>query len=69
MPRFSSTSNLIDIVNRIPDYVVDPLRDEGYEIVRSALTFHFAAVHGIRIDDDMLTGGADPGHDGVALRV
>ena len=62
VPRFSSTSDLIDISNRIPDYVVEPLRDEGYEVMRSPLTFHFAAVHGIRIDAGRLSGGADPGH-------
>jgi gamma-glutamyltranspeptidase/glutathione hydrolase len=68
-PRFSATSDAIDIANRIPDYLVDPLRDQGYEVVRSALTFAIAAVHGIRIDDGVLSGGADPGHDGVALKV
>jgi gamma-glutamyltranspeptidase/glutathione hydrolase len=69
VPRFSSTSNAVDICNRIPDYAVDPLRERGYEVVRSALTFHFAAVHGIRIDEGVLSGGADPGHDGIALGV
>ena len=69
VPRFSSTSDLIDICNRIPDYVVQPLRESGYGVVRSPLTFHFAAVHGIRLDDGVLSGGADPGHDGVALGV
>lgn len=69
MPRFSSTSDAIDIMNRIPDYVVEPLRDQGYEVIRSALTFGIAAVHGIRIDGGRLSGGADPGHDGVALGV
>ena len=33
------------------------------------LAFGFAAVHGIRIDGDRLDGGADPGHDGIALPV
>ena len=69
VPRFSSTSDAIDIMNRIPDYVVEPLMADGYEVIRSALTFGIAAVHGIRIDGDRLTGGADPGHDGVALGV
>lgn len=69
VPRFSSTSDLIDISNRIPDYTVEPLRAAGYQVERSALTFHFAAVHGIRIDAGQLSGGADPGHDGVALGV
>ncbi|MFT5172888.1 MAG: gamma-glutamyltranspeptidase/glutathione hydrolase [Gammaproteobacteria bacterium] len=68
-PRFSSTSDVIDICNRIPDYTLEPLRKSGYEVERSALGFHFAAVHGIRIDDGELSGGADPGHDGVALAV
>jgi len=68
-PRFSSTSDAIDIMNRIPGYVVEPLQAQGYEVVRSALTFGIAAVHGIRIDDGRLDGGADPGHDGVALSV
>lgn len=68
-PRFSSTSDLIDISNRIPDDVVEPLRGAGYGVERSPLSFAFAAVHGIRIDDGVLTGGADPGHDGVALSI
>ncbi|MBV9750163.1 MAG: hypothetical protein JO157_15255 [Acetobacteraceae bacterium] len=37
--------------------------------MRSPYTFGFAAVHGIRIEGDILDGGADPGHDGVALAV
>ncbi|MEM7633562.1 MAG: gamma-glutamyltransferase [Pseudomonadota bacterium] len=68
-PRFSSTSNAIDITNRIPDYVVEPLQKDGYEVIRSALTFGIGAVHGIRIVDGAMDGGADPGHDGVALAV
>ncbi|MEM1298581.1 MAG: gamma-glutamyltransferase [Pseudomonadota bacterium] len=68
-PRFSATSDSIDIMNRIPGYVVEPLQAEGYEVIRSAMGFGIAAVHGIRIDDGQLTGGADPGHDGVALGV
>lgn len=68
-PRFSSTSNAIDITNRIPDYLVEPLRADGYDVIRSALTFGIGAVHGIRIDGNMLTGAADPGHDGIALGV
>ncbi|MCA8928311.1 MAG: gamma-glutamyltransferase [Alphaproteobacteria bacterium] len=70
VPRFSSTSNAIDITNRIPDYTVEPLREAGYEVIRSPLTFHIAAVHGITIGaDGAMAGGADPGHDGVALAV
>ena len=68
-PRFSSTSNAIDITSRIPGYVVEPLQRDGYEVIRSALTFGIGAVHGIRIVDGAMDGGADPGHDGVALAV
>ena len=69
-PRFSATSDVIDIANRIPDYAVDPLRTEGYEVQRTALTFAFAAPHVVeRTADGVLRGGADPSHDGVALPV
>ena len=68
-PRFAATSNAIDVMNRIPAYVTDELAKEGYEIVRSPLSYGIAAVHGIRIDGERLQGGADPGHDGMALMV
>ena len=68
-PRFSATSNLLDISNRIPEYTVEPLRAAGYRIVRSPQSFEFARVHGIEIRDGALAGGADPGSDGVALGV
>ena len=68
-PRFSATSNAIDISNRIPRYVSRALESDGYEVVRSPYTFGFAAVHGIRIGEFGLDGAADPGHDGVALAV
>ncbi|MEO8714206.1 MAG: gamma-glutamyltransferase, partial [Acetobacteraceae bacterium] len=67
--RFSATSNAIDVSNRIPRFVTRELEAQGYEVVRSPYTFGFASVHGIRIDGDRLDGGADPGHDGVAIRV
>jgi gamma-glutamyltranspeptidase/glutathione hydrolase len=68
-PRFSSTSDLIDVMSRIPSYVTNHLEGQGYQIARSALTFGIGAVHGIRITDGVMDGGADPGHDGVALAV
>ena len=69
-PRFSATSNLIDITNRIPNYTIEPLLAAGYEVVRSPSTFEIARVHGIHIDKQgRLSGGADPGSDGVALAV
>jgi gamma-glutamyltranspeptidase/glutathione hydrolase len=69
-PRFSSTSDIIDITNRIPGYVVEPLQDEGYEVDRSPLTFAFAAPHAIDFyPGEALRGGADPSHDGAVLTV
>jgi gamma-glutamyltranspeptidase/glutathione hydrolase len=69
VPRFSSTSDAIDISNRIPADVAAKLEAQGYEVIRSHLSYGFAAVHGIKIDDGQLEGGADPGHDGMALEV
>jgi gamma-glutamyltranspeptidase/glutathione hydrolase len=66
-PRFSATSNAIDVSNRIPWRVERELSSQDYEVVRNPYTFGFAAVHGIRIHPDGLDGGADPGHDGVVI--
>ena len=45
------------------------LEAQGYEVVRWPVSYAFAWVHGIRIDDGVWTGGADPGADGMALAV
>ena len=68
-PRFSATSNAIDVSNRIPLGVQRELEARGYEVVRSPNTYGFAAVHAIRVHPDGLDGGADPGHDGIVLAV
>jgi gamma-glutamyltranspeptidase/glutathione hydrolase len=68
-PRFSATSDTIDISNRIQWRVERELKALGYPVVRSPYTFGFAAVHGIRVHDHGLDGGADPGHDGVVIAV
>jgi gamma-glutamyltranspeptidase/glutathione hydrolase len=65
--RFSATSDAIDVSNRILHRTTRALEAEGYEVIRSPQTFGFAAVHGIRIADGQLDGGADPGHDGIAI--
>lgn len=67
--RFSATSAIIDVSNRITYSACRELEAKGYEIVRSPQTFGFAAVHGVKIDGDKLDGGADPGHDGVVIKV
>lgn len=66
-PRFSATSNAIDVTNRIPRFVTNALEDQDYEIIRNPRSYGIAWVHGIRITKDGLDGGADPGADGVAL--
>jgi gamma-glutamyltranspeptidase / glutathione hydrolase len=67
--RFSATSNVIDVSNRIPWGVQRELEREGYEVARSPKTYGFAAVHAIRVHPDGLDGGADPGHDGIVMAV
>jgi gamma-glutamyltranspeptidase/glutathione hydrolase len=66
-PRFSATSNAIDVSNRIPRSVTSALEEQGYEIVRSYLSYAFAAVHGLKLQDGDWSGAADPSHDGMAL--
>ncbi|MDF3838461.1 gamma-glutamyltransferase [Cupriavidus basilensis] len=63
-PRFSSTSDVIDIANRIPHRVSQALGAMGYEVLRDARTYGFASIHGIRVTSEGLEGGADPNHDG-----
>ncbi len=66
-PRFSSTSNAIDVSNRIPRFVTRELEAQGYQVIRNPFGHTIAWVHGIRILPDRLDGAADPGRDGVAL--
>ena len=68
-PRFSVTSNAIDVSNRIPRYVTDQVDAMGYEVRRSSESYGFAGVHGVMNDNGVLTGAADPGRDGMALVV
>jgi len=64
-PRVSGTSNAIDVSNGIPWAVTDALETDGYEVIRSPRTHDFAWVHGIRVQNGGLDGGADPAADGV----
>jgi gamma-glutamyltranspeptidase/glutathione hydrolase len=63
-PRFSATTDAIDISNRIPRAVEKELAAMGYEVKRSYASFPFAAPHGITLWDGRLEGGADPQRDG-----
>jgi gamma-glutamyltranspeptidase / glutathione hydrolase len=66
-PRFSATSDVIDVVNRIPRAISRSLSARGYEVARNPFGHTIAWVHGIKLSDGRLEGGADPGRDGVAL--
>lgn len=68
-PRFSATSEAIDISNRITRATQHELEAIGYQIRRSPLTYAFAGVHGITMFDGHLEGGADPQRDGYAAGV
>ena len=68
-PRFSGTSTPIDVSNRIPRFVTRELEAMNYEVIRWAQSYAFGWVHGIRIDDGIWSGGADPATDGMALAV
>lgn len=68
-PRISATSNVVDVVNRIPRYVTDELERQGHRIARSHLSYTLGAVHGIERRNGRWIGAADPARDGMALEV
>ena len=68
-PRFCTTSDTIDVTNRILRRTERALREMGYPVRRSALSFQFAGVHTLRRIAGGWEGGADPGRDGMALAV
>jgi len=68
-PRFCATSDIVEIVNRIPHRTEAELNRRGYPTRRYPINFHFAGVHAIRILDGTPDGGADPGRDGMAMSV
>jgi gamma-glutamyltranspeptidase/glutathione hydrolase len=68
-PRFSATTDVIDISNRISRHVQHGVEALGYTVRRSPLSYPFAAPHGITMWDGKLEGGADPQRDGYAAGV
>jgi gamma-glutamyltranspeptidase/glutathione hydrolase len=68
-PRFCTTSDTIDITNRILRRTEAALKAMGYPVRRSALSYHFAGVHAARRTAAGWDGGADPGRDGMAISV
>jgi len=67
--RLSATSDRIDVTNRMSRLITDDVAAMGYDIVRSPLSYAIAAVHALLKKDGQWTGGADPGHDGMAVTV
>lgn len=68
-PRFCTNSDTIDITNRITRRTQGELEARGYPVRRSPLSYHFSGVHAVRNTDAGWDGGADPGRDGMALKV
>jgi gamma-glutamyltranspeptidase / glutathione hydrolase len=68
-PRFSATTDAIDISNRIPRFVQKAVEAMGYQVKRSPASYPFAAPHGITLWDGVLEGGADPQRDGYVAAV
>ena len=68
-PRFSATTDEIDLSNRIPHATERALHAMGYGTRRNFHSYPFAAVHGITMFDGVLQGGADPQRDGYAASV
>jgi gamma-glutamyltranspeptidase/glutathione hydrolase len=68
-PRFCTTSNTIDITNRILRRTEADLKAMGYPVRRSPFNYAFAGVHALRRTSAGWDGGADPGRDGMVLSV
>ena len=69
-PRFSATSNVIEITNRILRSAERDLVTAGYQHAALPRPMPLPGVHAIRIGDDgRIDGGADPGRDGMAIAV
>jgi gamma-glutamyltranspeptidase / glutathione hydrolase len=68
-PRFSATSDVIEVSNRILRSAERDLAAKGYVTRRWPQAYTFAWVHAIRITENGWDGGADPATDGMAAQV
>lgn len=68
-PRFITTSDTIEITNRILRSTERDLRARGYPVKRWPFSYMFPLVHAIRLHEGRLDGGADPAGDGLAAGV
>ena len=65
-PRFNTTSDTIEVSNRILRATERELQARGYPTKRHGRSYMSPTVHTIRIKDGELDGGADPSGDGMA---
>ena len=68
-PRFTATSDTIEITNRILRSTERELRARGYPTFRHAVSYMMPILQAIRIIDGKLDGGSDPSGDGMAAQV
>ena len=68
-PRFTTTSDTIEVTNRILRSTERELQARGYPTLRHAMSYMHPTVHTIRIRDGQLDGGADPSADGMAAAI
>lgn len=68
-PRFTTTSDVIEVTNRILRSTERDLQARGYPTLRHAQSYMFPTVHTIRIGEGRLDGGADPSGDGMAAGI
>ena len=66
-PRFTTTSNTIEVTNRILRSTERELQRRGYPTKRHPQSYMMPMVHTIRLVDGVLDGGADPSADGMAM--
>ena len=68
-PRFTTTSDTIELTNRILRRTEASLQAMGYPTKRHGHSFMMPMVQTIRIVDGELDGGADPSGDGMAMGI
>ena len=68
-PRFTTTSDTIEVTNRILRKTEAALQDMGYPTKRHGHSYMMPTVQTIRLVDGVLDGGADPSGDGMAMGI
>ncbi len=68
-PRFTTTSDTIELTNRILRRTERELQARGYPTKRHGYSYMMPTVQTIRIVDGSMDGGADPSGDGMAMGI